>query len=106
MTGTTTTFPSRGYSNATETQPPDVPSFMSSALASAAVVGIFAAGPDTPTRCPERKRISSVVPTCVPSRVIMLAVCLFCSWHGLDEVAADGGTKVGCASECAWVSAE
>jgi hypothetical protein len=44
---------------------------MSSARASAAEVGIFAAGPDTPTLWPLRRRISSVVPTLVPSRVII-----------------------------------
>ena len=48
-----------------------VPSRMSSARASAAEVGIFAAGPDTPTLWPLRRRISSVVPTWVPSRVII-----------------------------------
>ena len=44
---------------------------MSSARASAAEVGIFAAGPDTPTLWPLRRRISSVVPTLVPRRVII-----------------------------------
>jgi hypothetical protein len=44
---------------------------MSNARASAAVVGIFAAGPETPTLWPLRRRISSVVPTFVPSRVII-----------------------------------
>ena len=48
-----------------------VPSRMSSARASAAEVGIFAAGPDTPTLWPLRRRISSVVPTLVPRRVII-----------------------------------
>ena len=49
-----------------------VPSFMSNARASAADVGIFAAGPETPTLWPLLKRISSVVPTFVPSRVIIV----------------------------------
>ena len=45
---------------------------MSKARASAAEVGTRCAGPETPTRWPLRRRISSQSPTTVPRRVIMM----------------------------------
>ena len=76
-----------------------VPSRMSSARASAAEVGIFAAGPDTPTLWPLRRRISSQSPTLVPRRVIIAGgyVVRMCEvGGGADVQVLGGGTPGAC----------